>query len=655
MAPRGRSGTAGRFWWRVKGFAARHRERLAPATTATSDTTELDDLRRRLELMLFALHGRAVSIHDAPTPESSMLDRVKRNLVPRHLRDDPIAWTDGDMVLLPPRLRDPRGDPAGGVAQYRLLALVQAERIVRGTASVLPALAEPLERDLFLLRESMAVEARLTRDIGGLAEPLAHARRAALSARPPLGALTATERGVEAMVREALDPQAAEHDPALADSTPADSLAWARVMSTSLSGAYLGLAPVAHWGGVKGSVQAPASDDDPPGRDENAPRGGMLPLETRTGDPHRDGRESDRDDPTTEGDASTDERSALATKRASDPASDDAEATESRGAADAALLQPNDERPPPREPHGSPGDAEPGVQYPEWDLSEGRYRRNAVTVRERVAEEADTTWASDTLRRNAPMVRRIRERFEPLRAQRIRLGQQRDGEELDLQACVQAIVDARTGHTPSDRIYTSVRPARRAMTICLLVDVSASTRFPVPTGQRIIDVEREAVLLASEAFDALGDDYALLTFSSRGARDVRVQTLKDFRERNGSAVHRRIGGIEPGDNTRLGAAVRHAAARLVQQPLGRRLLLILSDGRPNDFDGYHEAAGVEDSRQAIHEARAAGVFPFCITIDQQDGPEYLPRIFGPSGYTVLREPEQLPLALVRVVRQLLVR
>jgi nitric oxide reductase NorD protein len=558
-------------------------------------------------------------------------------------------------VLLPPQLRHPRGDTAGVLAQYRLLALVQAERIVRGTAHVLPALGEPLERDLFLLRESMAVEARLVRDVGGLLEPLAHARRAALRTRPPLDALSASERGVEAMVREALDPDAAQRHPALADSTPADSLAWARSVSTSLRGAYHGLAPVAHWGGVRPPTHAGISDDDHTPRDQHASRSGMMPLQTRTTDRGQDDIDRDRSDPASEGDANADERSAHAPKRLSDPESDDPEATASRGDADSSLIEVIEPVAPPRNDNPSTRDDESGIQYPEWDLSEGRYRRDAVTVRERVAAESDTTWASDTLRHLAPMVRRIRERFEPLRAQRIRLGQQRDGEELDLQACVQAIVDARTGHTPSDRIYTSVRPARRAMTICLLIDVSASTRFPLPDGQRIVDVERKAVLLASEAFDALGDDYALLTFSSRGARDVRLATLKDFRERNGPAVRQRIAGIEPGDNTRLGAAVRHAAARLAQQPSGRRLLLILSDGRPNDFDGYHEAAGVEDSRHAINEARAQGVFPFCVTIDQQDGPEYLPRIFGPSGYTVLREPEQLPLALVRVVRQLLVR
>ncbi len=656
MARRGRVGSTDRVWWRIKGLATRIREHIAPIAPATRDATTLDDVRRRLELMLLALHGRAVSIQDAPEPKASLLNRVRQHLMPRHRRETAIAWTDGETVRLPTRLRHPHGDPAAVVAHYRLLALVQAERIVRGTASVLPALAEPLERDLFLLRESMAVEARLSRDVGGLARPLADARRSALGARPPLHTLTATERGVEALVREALDSGTQDRHLALADSTPADSLAWARSMTTSLRGQYAGLAPVAHWGDVTVPPPATVSNDGPPAGQPQAPRGGTHQAEARTAVQDAGGAESDRPDPNAVGSAIADARGALTPTGAPNEASDAASDDEARvPASDAASRQAGTAVSRPRGDEGRPGDAARETQYPEWDGNEGRYRRDAVTVREQVATEANTTWATDTLRRNAPMVRRIRERFEPLRAQRIRLGRQRDGEELDLQACVEALVDARTGHTPSDRVYTSVRPARRGMSICLLVDVSASTGFTLPDGQRIVDVEREAVLFASEAFDALGDAYAVLTFSSRGARDVRLTTLKDFHERNGSAVRRRIAGLAPGNNTRLGAAVRHASARLAQQPLGRRLLLILSDGRPNDFDGYFEAAGVEDSRRAITEARAQGIVPFCITIDQQDGPEYLPSIFGPSGYTLLRKPEQLPLALVRVVRQLLVR
>jgi nitric oxide reductase NorD protein len=249
-------------------------------------------------------------------------------------------------------------------------------------------------------------------------------------------------------------------------------------------------------------------------------------------------------------------------------------------------------------------------------------------------------------------VRKVRERFERLRARRNRFTQQRDGEELDLAACVRALVDIKTGHSADDRLYVAVRPARRALAIALLVDVSGSTDAPVSATQQVIDVEKEAVLLAGAALDALGDRYTVLTFSGTGADDVRLATVKGFDEPNGERVRRRVSALAPQGNTRLGAAVRHATALLAREAAGHRLLLILSDGRPNDVAWYHEEFGVEDSRQAINEARSKGVFPFCLTVDRE-GAEYLPRIFGEAGHTILRHPDQLPVALVSAVRGLL--
>jgi nitric oxide reductase NorD protein len=119
-------------------------------------------------------------------------------------------------------------------------------------------------------------------------------------------------------------------------------------------------------------------------------------------------------------------------------------------------------------------------------------------------------------------------------------------------------------------------------------------------------------------------------------------------------VRERVTSIAPGGFTRLGAAVRHATRELAQQSAGHRLLLILSDGRPNDTDAYQGTYGVEDSRQAIFEARASGVFPFCLTVDA-DASEYLPRIFGTAGHVILRRPAQLPSALLAVVSALIRR
>ena len=169
---------------------------------------------------------------------------------------------------------------------------------------------------------------------------------------------------------------------------------------------------------------------------------------------------------------------------------------------------------------------------------------------------------------------------------------------------------------------------------------------------RIIDIEKTALLLTSEALDALGDVYSILTFSGVGAGDVRLRTLKDFAERNGKTVRQRIGALKPEGYTRMGAAIRHAVAQMGRTNAGHRLLLIISDGKPNDKDHYQGRFAVEDARQAIAEARAAGVHPFCLTVDRK-GSSYLMRIFGPAGHVVLRHPDQLPLALVGVVRQIL--
>jgi nitric oxide reductase NorD protein len=189
------------------------------------------------------------------------------------------------------------------------------------------------------------------------------------------------------------------------------------------------------------------------------------------------------------------------------------------------------------------------------------------------------------------------------------------------------------------------------MAITVLADVSGSTKVVV-ADERIIDIEKLAMLLASEAFDALGDPYSLLTFSSHGENDVQLRTLKSFADRNGTVVRERIGAITPRGNTRLGAAIRHATAQLTRQPAGHRLLILLSDGKPSDQDRYMGSYAVEDSRQAIAEARAAGVFPFCLTVDHEE-PEYMAHMFGRAGYVMLVQPDQLPSALLRAVRRLI--
>ena len=617
--------------------------RLRPLRPAPAPVVRLEEVRRRIGLLLLALYGDTLAVEAHETEkDAGFLRRLGRRVRgPR----EALATSEGPRIILPHALAAEGGTDAA-MRRYRLLAVEQAERIRRGTARALPAGGDPLERDLFLLRESVAIDGAIARTAPGLRADLAAERVRALAARPALSGLTGIEREVELMVREALG---GVPDEAAADANPDASRAWAREAARRLRArrdTYGGVAPVALWGDVRPSPESDAPAP-PPNPFAALPQvDGMIEARSAAGgdspepgDQPASDEQAARDAETPEGDGPPAGRVAGVQAAVPDdmPPADLPEGAVALGAGGTASDVPH---------------ARIVTQYPEWDHRAQAYGRR-ITVRSDAPPEGNRAWAGETLRAHAAQVRQIRHRFERLRAQRARLHRQRDGDELDIEAVVRALAEQRAGNAPDDRLYVAERPARRPLAIALLVDTSGSTEIAVSAAHAIIDVERIALLLAGEALDALGDRWAALTFSGQGADDVRVRTVKDFAERNGDPVHARIAALEPGGFTRLGAAVRHAAALLVREPAGHRLLLVLSDGRPNDIDGYQGDYGVEDARQAVHEARALGVVPFCLTVDWEET-EYLAHIFGRAGYTILRDPEQLPTALLGVVRQALV-
>lgn len=608
---------------------------------------ELDGVRRRLELLLTAMYGRHIPIAAPEAQRTGWWTRAWRSVSP-FTAPQAISASDGESLQLPPVVDAPSGTDAA-IARYRLLAIEQGERVMRGTAAVAARATDQLERDLFLLRESVAIDAAIARSVRNVAPALAAARADALERRPLMESLAGAERDVEKLVRQVLEADPSSPPPALAgQGTAEESLAWARGVAERLRAGqerYRGITPVDVWGRVlPPSSNAVLAADEPSGRSLTSPR--LLNLVELPGvEPG-----GQRRPVLAERGAAPEKMSPMAGMQeqqrgmvedddigsSPQPGIDDLAGSGS-GAARADAIEPL---------------TKDDVFYAEWDHGAMQYRRNAVIVRVRPARETSPEWATATLAEHAPLVRRVRERFERLRARRTRLPRERDGDELDLAACVGALVDARSGHTVDDRLYVAVRPARRELAILLLVDVSGSTDSFVTKTLQVIDVEKIALLLAAEALDALGDRYAMLAFSGKGAHAVHVSTIKDFAERNGPAVRGRISALAPDANTRLGAAIRHATALLDAQTAGHRLLLILSDGKPNDIDAYQGAYGIEDSRQAINEARARDVFPFCLTVDHEE-PEYLKRIFGLAGYSILPRPDQLPKVLIEVVRHLL--
>ena len=187
--------------------------------------------------------------------------------------------------------------------------------------------------------------------------------------------------------------------------------------------------------------------------------------------------------------------------------------------------------------------------------------------------------------------------------------------------------------------------SERSLSSLMLADLSLSTDAYARPGARVIDLVRDSLFVFGNALDGVGDPFEMLGFSSV-RRAVRIHELKRFGEPWNDAARTGVAAIKPGFYTRMGAAIRHATAQLSQRGEHQRLLLILTDGKPNDLDVYEGRYGLEDTRQAVLEARQAGLVPFCVTIDQEAN-QYLPRLFGAQGFALVHRPDQLARALTQ--------
>jgi nitric oxide reductase NorD protein len=284
----------------------------------------------------------------------------------------------------------------------------------------------------------------------------------------------------------------------------------------------------------------------------------------------------------------------------------------------------------------------PGILLPEWDYRSRRLQPDFCRVQPMLASQAEPCVLPARLRRTAA---RLRAQFRQLAPARRWLDRQSDGAEPDLDAWLRFRAE-RSGRqaVASDRLYRDLRSGSRDLACLLLADLSLSTDSWVNDSARVIDVIRDSLWLFAESLSATGDRFAMYGFSSRRRDPVRVHQLKTFDEPYNARVRGRIDAIRPGYYTRMGAAIRHAGRLLAEQPADRRLLLLLTDGKPNDLDHYEGRYGVEDTRHALQQAREQGLQPFCVTVDRKAG-DYLPHLFGGSNYVVIHRPAQLPRAL----------
>jgi nitric oxide reductase NorD protein len=292
---------------------------------------------------------------------------------------------------------------------------------------------------------------------------------------------------------------------------------------------------------------------------------------------------------------------------------------------------------------------EDGILLPEWDWRQATMRRDYCRLQTMTARDATPGKLPPELRRTAARLRRQLACLAPARSW---LKAQPEGEEIDVDACVRGHADRCAGLAAArSASYLALQRRERDLACLVLADLSLSTDAWIGDEHRVIDVIRNSLLLFGEALAATGDRFAMYGFSSLKRSLIRFHEIKTFGERFDDAARGRIAAIRPGYYTRLGAALRQATTLLGKQPAKLRPLLIVSDGKPHDIDHYEGRYGIEDTRMAVIEARQAGLKPFCVTIDRE-GEDYLPHMFGPAGYTIVRQPEELALRLPKLYAQL---
>lgn len=315
--------------------------------------------------------------------------------------------------------------------------------------------------------------------------------------------------------------------------------------------------------------------------------------------------------------------------------------------------------------------------YPEWDHVAGNYRHNWCCVREARLDAAPSArFYKETLQAYGDLVPEIRRQFERLAHEGLRkVRRSQHGDEIDLDAGIEALIDLRLGLTPSDHVYVARAPVARDVALALLLDMSASTADHVepPAGgngqsilqrlhgksyRTILDIEKESAALLMAALERLGDMYGIYCFSGTGREDVKFMVLKDMHERLSDRVAARLESVKPVHTTRMGAAIRHGLRKLKAQEAKTKVLMLVSDGRPFDLEygqEYGENAEIEyaihDTRQALQEAQQSGITPFILTVDR-DGSDYLRGMCDDLQYEVLNDVNLLPARLLMLYRRL---
>jgi nitric oxide reductase activation protein len=296
----------------------------------------------------------------------------------------------------------------------------------------------------------------------------------------------------------------------------------------------------------------------------------------------------------------------------------------------------------------------PPRHYPEWDYNSQTYRPDWASVYAALHPSGNAADIDRLLAKHAALAKRLKKMLDLLKPQdKVRIRYQEEGSELDLDVAIRSLIDFKGGATPDPRINMSHRTDGRDIAVMLLLDLSESLNEKAGgSDQTILELSQEAVSLLAWSIEKLGDPFSIAGFHSNTRHDVRYLHIKGYGEHFNDDVKARLAAMEAGYSTRMGAAMRHAAHYLGARPADKKLMLILTDGRPSDVDTHDERLLVEDARQAVKELDQRGIFSYCISLDPK-ADDYVGDIFG-RQFTVIdhieRLPERLPQLFMALTR-----
>lgn len=289
------------------------------------------------------------------------------------------------------------------------------------------------------------------------------------------------------------------------------------------------------------------------------------------------------------------------------------------------------------------------LTYNEWDFSKRRYKENYCKVYPKTQLKTDVNYYKNTISKNSSTLINLRKILTNLNNKIQQQKRQSQGEEFDIDAITDLYVDVHSKKTPSDKIYLSNRKKEKDLSILLLLDISLSSDS-YAAGNRVIDVEKEVSILFGEILNEFNIDVSIDSFYSKTRNFSTYLTVKDFDE-NWSAAKYKIGAIEPSGYTRIGAALRHAGARLDARKNKSKWIILISDGKPNDYDKYEGKYGINDVKQALRELNQRNINSYALAIEAQ-AKYYLPQMFGQNHYQILTTPSELLQSMVKLYEKI---